>query len=149
MAQRGCIDCASEGITTKPRPLALRRNGTPQPGPRCATHHRARRQLTRDKAWAVRLLKFYALKVSEYWAIFLHQGEHCAICQRATGGTKHLAVDHDHDTGWVRGLLCTPCNKMLGHLRDDPAAFRRAADYLDAPPAVAVVGYRRAPVEDM
>jgi hypothetical protein len=72
------------------------------------------------------------------------QGGKCAICQRATGAARRLAVDHDHkqalldghdeDQGCpncVRGLLCKTCNRnVLGHLRDDPAAFQRAIDYL-------------------
>jgi hypothetical protein len=136
---KGCVDCAAEG-------LPLTRKATP-PGPRCATHKRARRGVVRERAWADRIKKLYGLLVEEYWKIFAHQGRHCAICQRATGGTKHLSVDHDHATGFVRGLLCTPCNKMLGHLRDDPAAFRRAADYLDDPPAFAIIGRRIAPIE--
>ena len=62
------------------------------------------------------------------------QGESCAICN---GGTsKHfLAVDHDHRTGEVRGLLCANCNKVLGRFRDSVERFRRAAAYLDNPPA--------------
>lgn len=137
----GCIDCRMEG-------LPLTRPSTP-PGPRCATHKRARRLELRDKSWAVRIRKFYALTTLEYWRIYQHQGGCCAICQRATGKVKKLAVDHDHASGFIRGLLCTSCNKMLGHLRDDPDAFRRAADYLDRPPARDIIGDRVAPVESM
>jgi hypothetical protein len=141
-----CIDCIAEGITTN-RPLAKKPDGTLEPGPRCWTHHRFRRLTTKDKAWATRILQKYALTVREYWDIFLKQGERCVICERATGLRKHLSVDHDHATGFVRGLLCTPCNKMLGHLRDDPDAFIRAANYLLDPPAFAVIGRRVAPIE--
>ncbi|WP_424923390.1 endonuclease VII domain-containing protein [Actinocrispum wychmicini] len=64
------------------------------------------------------------------------QGGRCAICQRATGRGKRLAVDHNHATGEVRGLLCKPCNRdVLGHLRDDVSAFERAIVYLTDPPA--------------
>lgn len=141
-----CIDCVAEGVTTS-RPLALRPDGRPQPGPRCATHHRNRRATTKDKAWAGRILQKYALKVAEYWAIFRHQGEHCAICNRARGVAKRLSVDHDHETGFVRGLLCGTCNSMLGDARDDPEFFDRAAAYLRNPPAFAVIGQRIAPIE--
>lgn len=64
------------------------------------------------------------------------QGGACAICRRATGKTRRLAVDHDHQSGQVRGLLCKPCNRLLGHARDDVEFFERAGDYLSEPPAV-------------
>lgn len=70
------------------------------------------------------------------------QGGRCAICQRAKGITRRLAVDHDHKCckvtpacgKCVRGLLCKPCNRMLGHARDDPMFFLRAYHYLINPP---------------
>lgn len=140
-----CIDCVAEGVTTN-RPLALKRDGKPQPGPRCATHHRTRRHTTKDKAWAGRIWLKYALKAQEYWAIFRYQGELCAICRRARGVVKRLSVDHDHETGFIRGLLCGTCNSMLGDARDDPEFFDRAAAYLRDPPAFYVIGQRIAPV---
>jgi hypothetical protein len=63
----------------------------------------------------------------------------CAICQRATGKAKRLAVDHNHRTGDVRGLLCGPCNSLLAHCRDDVEMLRRAARYLLEPPAAALL----------
>ena len=44
---------------------------------------------------------------------------------------KHLQVDHDHDTGRVRGLLCFSCNAVIGQLRHDVERVLRAADYVD------------------
>lgn len=119
---------------------------SPHPGPRCTTHHRARRQKTRDDAWARRLKATYNLTPEQYWQLYKAQGGRCALCQRATGASRRLAVDHDHSCcagpvscgKCVRGLLCGTDNKMLGHFRDDAAAFLRAAAYLDNPPAKAV-----------
>ena len=68
--------------------------------------------------------------------MFDRQGGVCAICQRAKGISRRLAVDHNHATGAVRGLLCAPCNQFIGYLRDDAAAFRRGYEYLSAPPLV-------------
>lgn len=142
MVTKPCVDCVKEGITTKRKTAA--------PGPRCATHKRARRSVTRDTAWERRLLALYALSAEEYLAIYNYQHKRCCICERATGtGRKRLAVDHDHSSGYVRGLLCQPCNRMLGHLRDDPEAFKRAARYLGWPPAWAVIGKRITPVTDL
>lgn len=124
-----CKDCLEEGISTCRK--------TPYPGPRCNSHHRARRLTTRNMSWERRLLLIYGITADQYHAIYKYQGGKCFICQRATGARKRLSVDHCHKTGTVRGLLCQPCNKsVLGHLRDDTAAFERAIDYLDNPPAV-------------
>lgn len=81
------------------------------------------------------IFKTYGITASEYAQVLEYQGGKCYICQRATGARRRLAVDHCHRTGRVRGLLCRPCNRMLGHARDDMGFFLRAANYLDHPPA--------------
>lgn len=92
----------------------------------------------------------YGITADEYWAIHEFQGGCCYICQRATGARKRLSVDHDHKTGIVRGLLCTPCNRnVLGHLRDCVMALARAIIYLLFPPAVEVIGERVAPIHTL
>lgn len=136
---RRCVDCAKAG-----RPLT---RPAPHPGPRCATDWRAKKSERRTTAQEKRLLDTYALDLDEYEAIKAHQGGKCAICQRATGAKRALAVDHDHATGYNRGLLCKPCNVMLGRARDDTEFFRRAIEYLTNPPAFAVIGKRIAPIE--
>lgn len=71
----------------------------------------------------------YGLDVEGLHLLQAQQGGRCGIC-RSTGGGRRLVVDHDHDTGEVRGLLCHSCNLGLGHLRDSELLLRRAADYL-------------------
>lgn len=57
----------------------------------------------------------------------------CAICQRPPYPTgSRLVVDHDHDCGTVRALLCAPCNSALGLFGDNPARLDAAARYLSA-----------------
>jgi hypothetical protein len=130
---RPCVDCEPGS-----------RRPTRAPGPRCATHARDRRKSVSEARWAAHIEKTYGITAEEYWAVYEAQGRVCAICQRATGKTRKLAVDHDHKTGEPRGILCSPCNRgVLGHLRDDPEALRRAADYLEHPPAREVLDLER------
>ncbi|QDK03498.1 endonuclease VII [Mycobacterium phage Lucyedi] len=137
---RQCVDCLSEGITSKRK--------APHPGPRCATHHRGKKRERSSGAWGARILATYGISPEEYWQIYEFQGGRCYICQRANGKFKRLSVDHDHKTGIVRGLLCTMCNKYtLGWARDCIEFFERAIDYLRKPPAVQVIGERIAPIE--
>lgn len=60
------------------------------------------------------------------------QGGVCAICKgpETKPNAKYLAVDHDHATGAVRGLLCNNCNRAIGLLGDDAERLIAGADYL-------------------
>lgn len=89
----------------------------------------------------------YGITADEYWEIHSLQGGVCALCQRATGKVRKLAVDHDHKSGAIRGCLCKTCNaKILGHARDEIEFFERCIEYLKNPPALQVVGVRVAPI---
>lgn len=52
----------------------------------------------------------------------------CDICGQMP--KRHLAIDHCHATGSLRGLLCHHCNVGLGHFRDDAALLAKAIDYI-------------------
>jgi hypothetical protein len=131
-----CKDCVAQGFGATKRPA-------PYEGPRCATHHNERRRAQRMSRAVRHVENTYGLTAQEYDELYRFQGGRCAICRRATGASKRLAVDHDHVLArqhghpegkgcgsCCRGLLCSLCNDTLAHLRDDPAAFERAADYL-------------------
>lgn len=121
--QKRCKDCAPDS-----------KRPAPHPGPRCVTHHRAVKKARKATAHEKRVQDTYGLAPGEYELLYQLQGGRCAICQRATGATRRLSVDHDHKTGRVRGLLCRPCNTMLGHARDVIDFFVRAIQYLSSPP---------------
>lgn len=123
---RRCKDCVTEGAVNK-RPAK-------HPGPRCTTHHRVAVKRAESLAHARAVENRYGISAGDYWTLYEAQGRHCAICQIATGKTKRLAVDHDHDTGQVRGLLCGPCNQLIGR-RYGIEALARAINYLADPPA--------------
>ena len=88
-----------------------------------------------DKQWASNLKLLYGITVAEYDAMWKKQGGRCGACrlpETATykGVVKRLAVDHNHETGQVRGLLCLRCNRALGLLQDDPVKLERLREYL-------------------
>jgi hypothetical protein len=62
--------------------------------------------------------------------MLLAQGGACAVCLKPLLITKSH-VDHDHDSGAVRGILCFNCNGGLGQFKDDADVIRRAAEYLE------------------
>lgn len=132
-----CVDCATEDPQTRraPRPIVT------APGsrsPRCATHDRQHQRQLRKTKRAGTVARTRGISAEESHELLLFQGGTCWLCRRATGATKSLAHDHDHRhcpgkdscRECLRGRLCGPCNKILGHFRDDPEAFDRAAAYL-------------------
>jgi hypothetical protein len=78
------------------------------------------------------LRRNFGITLETYNALWEIQEGKCAICGRA-GGKRRLAVDHCHETGNIRGLLCDPCNRGIGFLRESPSALRRAASYIEKP----------------
>ncbi len=94
------------------------------------------------------IMKKYGLSEDEYRALYRAQGGRCYVCRRASGRNRRLAVDHNHLTGEVRGLVCSgsldakTCNRLIAIL--DREAFLRAAAMLsDPPPARAVLATMR------
>ena len=83
----------------------------------------------RRSAWLNQLGK-YGITESDYNQMFSDQMGLCLICQKPEIDIK-LAVDHNHATGKVRGLLCKRCNMAIGLLDDDPHVVTRAALYLN------------------
>ena len=72
----------------------------------------------------------YGITEDDYDAMLFAQGGGCAICSEPRDG-RRLHIDHDHNSGHVRGILCHACNISLGQMRDSAALLRRAAEYLD------------------
>lgn len=132
-----CKDCWDEWLKSTDSGLdgPTKQRPAPYPGPRCATHNRAVKKERSKRTAEKRDENVYGLKPGGFEALLEVQGGKCAICQRATGKTRRLSVDHDHTTGWVRGALCRPCNTLIGRARDSVDFFLRAADYLKNPPA--------------
>ena len=78
-----------------------------------------------------RLKRQYGIDNEDYDAMYHYQNGRCGICGvHQNELTKSLAVDHDHETGTVRALLCGKCNRGLGMYDDDPFLMEIAAEYL-------------------
>lgn len=82
------------------------------------------------------LQRFYGLSLAEYGEKLVAQGGVCAICKKGEtavmhGKLKPLSVDHNHETGAVRDLLCSSCNHLLGHAREKRDVLLAAAEYLE------------------
>jgi hypothetical protein len=83
------------------------------------------------KKWVRSLRSQYGITESEYLDILSSQNGACAICGTSeSNSTKRFAVDHNHDTGEVRGVLCSSCNLGLGNLGDSPERLLSAFRYL-------------------
>ncbi len=85
-----------------------------------------------------KLKQKFGITLEQYNKMFEVQGGRCAICKkpeikRNNKGTdiRMLAVDHDHKTNNVRGLLCDKCNLLLGHANDNTTILLNAAIYLE------------------
>jgi recombination endonuclease VII len=77
------------------------------------------------------VVRLYGISMKTYEAVLVAQGGTCAICHEPPPGDRVLAVDHDHETGAVRGLLCGSCNMSLGHI-ERPGWLDSAQAYLEA-----------------
>ncbi|MEC3917354.1 endonuclease VII domain-containing protein [Nocardia sp. CDC160] len=131
------------------------RSAMAQPGPRaplCAACYQRARRARQGPAVARRanLWSKYRITVDQYDALRASQDFRCAICgvhesevdMSHVGGRPRkdgrelekmpLAVDHDHRTGAVRGLLCPRCNAGIGNFADDPSRLWAAVAYLEA-----------------
>lgn len=69
----------------------------------------------------------------QYWDLYRKQGGRCGICERRLYSKRFKAfcVDHNHETGEIRGLLCHNCNRAIGMLRDCSATITRAAEWVE------------------
>ena len=96
----------------------------------CKPCHNKRSRVSREKVGGSRtyhLGRRYGISAEEADLMLAEQNGLCAIC----GAAPAAHVDHDHDTGAVRQLLCFNCNGGLGQFRDDPDVLRAAAEYVE------------------
>jgi Recombination endonuclease VII len=141
-----CKDCIAEGVTNW-RPPA------PDSGPRtqrCVTHRRAAKKRARTLAHGRRIMHGYGLTPEQYNLLYQYQGGRCFVCKVATGKTRALAVEHEHNMEGcthppehgclrcIRALCCKRCNRLVAFL--DTGALYRAILLINDPPARKLFG---------
>jgi hypothetical protein len=88
------------------------------------------REAKNNRDWRLRQ---YGVTQEEYDLLFKKQKGCCKICgTKKPGHRKNFCVDHDHETGKVRGLLCSRCNFGIGLFDDDVGVLKKAIRYLES-----------------
>lgn len=95
---------------------------------------------TGDNVRAKNLRARYRLAHTKYDAMYASQDGKCAICGLEMDEGRRLAVDHDHETGEIRGIIHLRCNLALGLFKDSPDICRKAAEYLEKYPRTLALG---------
>lgn len=109
---------------SKLKPRVVGRTGCAVPG--CVGEHNAH-------GWCLNhftIWNTHGLDPIEYERMYAAQGGVCLICSKACVSRRRLSVDHCHDTGKIRGLLCAKCNRAIGLLGDDAVLVFKAYSYL-------------------
>lgn len=99
-------------------------NGGGRRNPRCRPCHN---ELTKESRRRRNMMKLYGLTGEDYGRMSSLQSGRCKICNEES----KLVIDHCHETGVVRGLLCAHCNAMLGFARDNVKFMLSGIEYLE------------------
>lgn len=141
MDTKRCAQCAEVKPVTE---FYIAARGMPGYRPYCKVCHKAKRREAYEKAGGVDasyeqvLQREYGITLEVYNAQLKRQAHRCAICRRPesikskrTGKPRRLAVDHDHVTGRLRGLLCHRCNVLVWALEDNHTTLAAIAKYIE------------------
>lgn len=137
MELKVCTKCKEAKPLTE---YSLKRPKNRKPGlqPRCKAccakdtqlWNKSNKETSRDRY----LQRTYGIAEKEYNARLLAQDNKCVICnaefQTDKFGSKYPVVDHCHNSGYIRGILCNECNRGLGYFHDNPEALNKAALYV-------------------
>ncbi|MBI2325363.1 MAG: endonuclease VII domain-containing protein [Chloroflexi bacterium] len=145
--------CSHRRVTTRGRKRHERAD--PRPGSHRVTHCPKGHEYTAENSyihpttgyrkcracsqeWSQRSFrkKLYGITAEQHEFLLDAQGGRCAICGTKENSGVALGVDHRHDTGAIRGLLCDPCNIGIGGLREDPTLLAAAIQYVQRQPPV-------------
>lgn len=91
-------------------------------------------RVEQDRVWNknYKMERAYGIDIEVFSETLKAQHYHCPICSKhMSADSRHWHVDHNHTTGAVRGIICSGCNLLLGHAKDNTATLRAAAEYLE------------------
>ena len=88
------------------------------------------------RKWKSFIIRTYGITADEYYEILAAQNGKCSICESQEVNNSRISsgklfIDHCHETGKVRGLLCSKCNHAIGLLNDDVDLLQKAISYLN------------------
>jgi len=98
---------------------------------RSSEWNKEHRAIVTKRAQACHFKKFYGITINEKFQILADQDGRCAVC--GSGELDKIGpwcIDHNHESGKIRGVLCRRCNMMLGSIGDNPAILRNMIAYL-------------------
>jgi hypothetical protein len=117
--------------SAKGKATTKRYNASPKARAAIAEWKRKPENIARAKEQRRWLWHAFRLTLEDYNRAFAEQEGRCAICGAHQSEIKvSLHVDHDHETGKIRGLLCGSCNRMLGIAKDSIGRLEAAIAYL-------------------
>jgi hypothetical protein len=147
-----CIECNKaakrERQARNPEPYRRRAREWAAENPDRVAAYQAEYRQRPERKRAMRDLYYrrtYGLSADEVDEMLAEQNGRCAICGVVPERLASMHLDHDHDGGHLRGLLCVDCNHGLGKFKDDPALLLRAVVYLrqrSRPPTTEAAGAR-------
>lgn len=132
-------ECTVCGKTKPVSDFHLRSKTQPWPKSACKECHRSRarqywknKPLSKEEQKEKNLQRSFGIGLKEYNQMLQEQNNSCAICgKNADSLSRSLAVDHDHTSGKIRGLLCMYCNTALGKFEDNKTNLLNAVSYLE------------------
>ena len=138
--EKKCIGCNCIKSKSEFRKQAIHADGLNKHCNDCIEsknrHKKPRKKVTYEKNREYNLKKKFGMTLDDFNKILNNQFGGCAICGDVSpapvrSDQRHgFVVDHCHETGVVRAILCQSCNKAIGFLREDPTIAQRTADYL-------------------
>lgn len=119
---------ASDGLTHNCKKCVLLFSQSPNSRAR----QKRNREKNKEKSKIYLLKRKFNIRIEDYLNLLELQGGVCMLCAKLNTNGKMLAVDHNHKTGKIRGLLCSKCNVGLGQFNDDINVLTRAIQYLSS-----------------